>query len=103
MATEEGEAKLLDYLNCAFRTLGFTCSADKTLADVDWNGFPVFYLKDAYWTSVYAGFASSTLIVVNNYLYHVYTSRKFDSNPISEIKVFRSTSEFLHVVSKGFR
>jgi hypothetical protein len=71
VATEESAVRLLDYLDCALRTLGFTCPADKTLADVDWNGFPVFHLVDADWASVHAGFASSALVVVNNYFYHV--------------------------------
>jgi hypothetical protein len=70
-ATEKSAARLLDYLYCAFRTLSFTCPADYTLADVDWNGFPVFHLVDADWASVYAGFASSALVAVNNYFYHI--------------------------------
>ena len=95
--------ELLDYLNCTFRTLGFACSADKAFVNVNWDGFSVFDLVDAYWASVCAGFASSAFIVINYYFYHVYTSGKFDSNFLSKIKVFRSVNEFLHVSSAGFR
>ena len=66
-----GSGNSLDYLNCTFRTLGFTCSADKTLVNINWNRFAVFDLIDAYWTSVYAGFASVAPIIINYYLHHV--------------------------------
>jgi len=62
---------LLDYLNCAFRTLGFACPANKTLVNINWDGFAVFDLIDAYWTSVYAGFASVAPIIIDYYFYHV--------------------------------
>ena len=63
--------RLLDYLDCAFRALCFACSADKALINVNWNGFAVFDLVDAYWTSVCAGFASGALVVIDYYFYHV--------------------------------
>jgi hypothetical protein len=94
---------LLNYLNCAFGTLSFARPADKTLVNINRNRFSVFDFVDAYWTSVYTGFAPSTPVIIDHYFYHVYTSGKFDSNFPSKIKVFRSVNEFLHVSSAGFR
>jgi hypothetical protein len=61
----------LDNLNGTVRTLDFACSADQALFDLDRDGFGVFDLKNAYGTSVYAGFASIALIIINYYFYHV--------------------------------
>ena len=62
---------LLDYLNCAFRTLSFACSADQTLVNVNWDGFAVFHVVDADWASVCAGFASVASVIIDYYFYHV--------------------------------
>ena len=90
-------------MDCAFGTLGFACSADKALVNVNWDGFAVFDFVDAYWASVCAGFASGASVIVYYYFYHVLYLGKFDSNSPSKIKVFRFVSGFLHGVSRGFR
>ena len=61
---------LLDYLNCACRTLCFTCSANEALIYFGWDGFAVFDFVDAYWAGVNTGFASSALFFINHYFYH---------------------------------
>jgi hypothetical protein len=62
---------LLDYLNCTFRTLGFACSADQALFNFGWHRLALFDFIDADRASVYAGFASGALAVINYYFYHV--------------------------------
>ena len=65
---------LLDYLDCACGALSFACSADKAFLNLGRTGLAVFYLVSAYWAGVYAGFAASAFLDVNNYFYHITTS-----------------------------
>ena len=67
----DSEVCLLDYLNGAFRTLCFACSANEALVYVGWNGFAVFQFIDTYWAGVHAGFASITLVIINHYFHHI--------------------------------
>ena len=62
---------LLDYLDGALWALSFTSAANETLVNFNGCRFAVFHLVNAYWTGVYAGFASIALVAVNHYFYHV--------------------------------
>jgi hypothetical protein len=56
-------------LDGTLRALGFTSTTNKTLVNLDGCRFAVFHLVNAYWASVYAGFASVAFIV-NYDFYH---------------------------------
>jgi len=62
---------LLDYLDGAFWTLGFTGSANEAFFNFHGDRFPFFYFVNANWACVDACPTSSTLMVVNYYLYHL--------------------------------
>ncbi len=61
---------LLDYLNCTFRTLSLARPANQAFVYLNGYRFSVLDLVDAYWASVDTCFASSALLVDNNF-YHV--------------------------------
>jgi hypothetical protein len=68
---ENVKTRLLDYLNCTFRTLSFTRSADKTLVNFGGHRLRLFDFVDADGARVHAGLASGAFRVINYYLYHV--------------------------------
>jgi hypothetical protein len=65
---------LLDYLNCTFRTLCFTCAADQAFACFAGHGLAVFDFVDADGTSVDTSFASSAFRIDNNFYHFCLTS-----------------------------
>jgi len=58
--------------------LTFASSADQAFINFGWRGLAFFDLVDAYWTGVYAGFASVAFADIYQYFYHVHTSLFFD-------------------------
>jgi len=102
--SEDCEFRLFDYLNGACRTLCFACSANEAFVYFGWDGFAVFHFVNAYWACVYAGFASSTFVVINLYFYHIsYLLWILLKSKARWIKVFRCVSVFLHVFLREFR
>jgi len=83
----KSEQTLLNYLNGAGWTLDFASSTDQAIIYLDWDRFAVLHFVDAYWASVYAGFASGTSIVVDNYFNHFPLSPDF-SRSLKAVNIF---------------
>ncbi len=59
----------LDDLNGAVWALSFAGSADQALFNLYWHGLAVFDFVNAHGASVYAGLATSALVIINYYFY----------------------------------
>jgi hypothetical protein len=104
----KSEQTLLNYLNGAGWTLDFASSTDQAIIYLDWDRFAVLHFVDAYWASVYAGFASVQVslltIILTNFPFSLDFSRCLEAVNIHFCKLYPvATLNSSNLTSQQFR